>query len=283
MSLNGTTPSTKKFKELTSAEREKKLYNQKLQIMNNRLKNLKQKQYELDLKIKTMKKFEQNRENFQNFKEKNKMELNFYKYKKEKNMETKKEIVKREKLNRSESMKNALQKFKELKQMKFNESKAEHLFTASMLTQYNSHNYNLNKCKYVKQKLSQVKSQTEKERRRASLNEQLKQMYEHKIEKEKNETSKLKSELDELEKYEEKCLKDLNQTLLYKNEMTRNYNKRLWDTNNDKNKLRCKSSCGKLLNKNSTTYYCTTSKKNNNVPPTSNKKRQLNKSMELKY
>ena len=65
--------------------------------------------------------------------------------------------------------------------------------------------------------------------------------------------------------------------------MTRNYNKRLWDTNNDKNKLRCKSSCGKLLNKNSTTYYCTTSKKNNNVPPTSNKKRQLNKSMELKY
>lgn len=278
MSLNGKTPSTKKFKELTSAEREKKLYNQKLQIMNNRLKNLKQKQYELDLKIKTMKKFEQNRENFQNFKEKNKMELNFYERKKKKSMEAKKEIVKREKLNRSESMKNALQKFKEHKQMKFNESKAEHLFTASMLTQYNSHNYNLNKCKYVKQKLNQVKSQTEKERRRASLNEQIKKMYQQKIEKEKNETSKLKSELEELEKYEEKYLKDLNQTLLYKNEMTRNYNKRLWDNNNDKNKIRCKSSCGKPLNKDNITYYCTTSKKKN-VPPSSYKKKQLNKSM----
>ena len=52
------TPSNKKFRELTSAEKEKKLYYQKLQIMNNRLKNLKQKQTELDVKIKTMKKYE---------------------------------------------------------------------------------------------------------------------------------------------------------------------------------------------------------------------------------
>ena len=36
------TPSNKKYRELTSAEKEKKLYYQKLQIMNNRLKNLKQ-------------------------------------------------------------------------------------------------------------------------------------------------------------------------------------------------------------------------------------------------
>ena len=271
------TPSNKKFRELTSAEKEKKLYYQKLQIMNNRLKNLKQKQTELDVKIKTMKKYEQNRENFQTFKETNQREVNKVKSKNEKFQQIKKNFVQKEKLYRSASLKNALEKVHKEKVQKFNESKAEQMFTASMVTQYNSHNYNLKKCKYVKQKLNQVKYQTEKERKKAALNEQLKKMYEQKIKKEKNETSKLKAELEELEKFEEKCLKSLNQTMIYKNEMTRNYNKRLYDTNG-KNKIRCKSSCGQSLSKRGqqNTYVASTDKKS---LPSTNKK-QLNRSME---
>ena len=102
-------------------------------------------------------------------------------------------------------------------------------------------------------------------------------MYEQKIKKEKNETSKLKAELEELEKFEEKYLKSLNQTMIYKNEMTRNYNKRLYDTNG-KNKIRCKSSCGQSLSKRGqqNTYVASTDKKS---LPSTNKK-QLNRSME---
>lgn len=55
MSYNNGTVSEKKYKELGSVEREKKNYLQKVDIMNNRLKNLKQKQCELALKIQTMK------------------------------------------------------------------------------------------------------------------------------------------------------------------------------------------------------------------------------------
>ena len=55
MSYNNGTVSEKKYKELGSVEREKKNYLQKVDIMNNRLKNLKQKQCELALKIQTIK------------------------------------------------------------------------------------------------------------------------------------------------------------------------------------------------------------------------------------
>lgn len=71
MSYNNGTVSEKRYKELGSLEREKKTYLQKVDIMNNRLKNLKQKQFELGLKIQTMKQYENNRQSFQKFKETN--------------------------------------------------------------------------------------------------------------------------------------------------------------------------------------------------------------------
>ena len=60
-----------------------------------------------------------------------------------------------------------------------------------MLTQYNAHNYNLKKCKCIQQKLSKVKSDTNSEKKKLALNEKQKLIYDNKLKKEKNETSKL--------------------------------------------------------------------------------------------
>ena len=103
-----------------------------------------------------------------------------------------------------------MKKNQEEKKQKFIETKAEHLFTVSMLTQYNAHNYNLKKCKCIQQKLSKVKSDTNSEKKKLAINEKQKLIYDNKLKKEKNETSKLKMELTQLEKSEERYLKDLN-------------------------------------------------------------------------
>lgn len=206
MSYNNGTVSEKKYKELGSLEREKKTYLQKVDIMNNRLKNLKQKQFELGLKIQTTKQYENNRQSFQKFKETNQRELMYIRHKEEMNIKNQRDII----MNRSESLKCSMKKNQEEKKQKFIETKAEHLFTVSMLTQYNAHNYNLKKCKCIQQKLSKVKSDTNSEKKKLAINEKQKLIYDNKLKKEKNETSKLKMELTQLEKSEERYLKDLN-------------------------------------------------------------------------
>ena len=90
-----------------------------------------------------------------------------------------------------------------------------------MLTQYNAHNYNLKKCKCIQQKLSKVKSDTNSEKKKLALNEKQNLLYSHKIEREKTETAKLKMELSELEKYDERYLKDLKKTTVFKNQLVK--------------------------------------------------------------
>ena len=134
----------------------------------------------------------------------------YIRHKEEIDKKNQRDIVKKEKVNRSENLKCSMKKIQEAKKQKFIETKAEHLFTVSMLTQYNAHNYNLKKCKCIQQKLSKVKSDTNSEKKKLAINEKQKLIYDNKLKKEKNETSKLKMELTQLEKSEERYLKDLN-------------------------------------------------------------------------
>lgn len=123
MSYNNGTVSEKKYKELGSLEREKKTYLQKVDIMNNRLKNLKQKQIELGLKIQTMKQYENNRQSFQKFKETNQRELMYIKRKEEMNIKNQRDIIKKEKVNRSESLKCSMKKNQEEKNKNLSKQK----------------------------------------------------------------------------------------------------------------------------------------------------------------
>lgn len=231
-------PSGTKFHELSLAEKERKGYNNKIDLINTRIKNLQQKQRELDLRIKTMKYKEQQNQNFRQFKKENNSDLQKHKSKQNLDLKQKQAYVQKCKMHRSESMKNSLIKHHSLKQKQFNESRTEHIFTSTMLSQYNNHQYNVNKCKIAKEKLDRMKNKAEKEKQKAFYNEQLNQFYKHKIEKEKNETSKLKNELQELEKYEEKCMQLLHQTQLCKNQMDKKYSKsfNLFSPINKKNK-----------------------------------------------
>lgn len=111
-----------------------------------------------------------------------------------------------------------------------------------MLTQYNTHNYNLKKCKCLQQKLCKVKSQTNNEKRKQALNEKQNMLYDNKIEREKHETSQLKMELNELEKYEEQYLKELKLTTVFKNQLVKQYNRRLFEDNSRK----ANKSCGNI-------------------------------------
>ena len=210
--------------ELSLAEKERKGYNTKIDLITNRIKNLQQKQRELDLRIKAMKHIENQNYNFQQFKRGITDELQTEKRNQNATLKEKQAHVQKCKLHRSESMKSSLNKHQHQKQQQFNESRAEHVFTVSMLSQYNNHQYNVNKCKIAKEKLNRMKTKAEKEKQRAYITDQLNQLYKYKIDKEKHETSKLKNELQELEKYEEKCMQQLHQTQLYKSQMDKSFN-----------------------------------------------------------
>ena len=252
MSYNNGTVSEKKYKELGSVEREKKNYLQKVDIMNNRLKNLKQKQCELALKIQTMKKYENNRQSFQKFKETNQRELMYIRHKEEIDKKNQRDIVKKEKVNRSENLKCSMKKIQEEKKQKFIETKAEHLFTVSMLTQYNAHNYNLKKCKCIQQKLSKVKSDTNSEKKKLAL--------------------KLKMELSELEKYEERYLKDLKKTTVFKSQLVKQFNRRLYEDNSRK----ANNSCGNIPIDKYNSYSYLNKKEMRTLSSTSSKEKKSN-------
>ena len=146
----------------------------------------------------------------------------YIRHKEEIDKKNQRDIVKKEKVNRSENLKCSMKKIQEEKKQKFIETKAEHLFTVSMLTQYNAHNYNLKKCKCIQQKLSKVKSDTNSENKKLALNE--------------------KQNLSELEKYEERYLKDLKKTTVFKNQLVKQFNRRLYEDNSRK----ANNSCGNI-------------------------------------
>lgn len=58
----------------------------------------------------------------------------YIRHKEEMNIKNQRDIIKKEKVNRSESLKCSMKKNQEEKKQKFIETKAEHLFTVSMLT-----------------------------------------------------------------------------------------------------------------------------------------------------
>ena len=150
---------------------------------------------------------------------------------------------------------------------KFIETKAEHLFTVSMLTQYNAHNYNLKKCKCIQQKLSKVKSDTNSEKKKLALNEKQNLLHSHKIEREKTETTKLKMELSELEKYE-----DLKKTTVFKNQLVKQFNRRLYEDNSRK----ANNSCGNIPIDKYNSYSYLNKKEMRTLSSTSSKEKKSN-------
>ena len=273
--------SARKHKEFASIEKEKKNFNQKIQLMNNRIKSIQQKQNEINLKISTMKNIEKHKESFQSFKEKNKSELIKSKKYSEKILQKKKEIVQKDKIQRSESLKKSRLINQQKKQRQFNESRTEQLFTKSMLSQYNTHKYNLNKCKVVKEKLNQVKYQTEKEKIKTKTHEKLIKVYQRKIDIEREETQKLKNKIEALEKFEEQCISRLNQTMMYKNEVKKNLSLHMnrVDILKKKNQKRSNSSCGdRFHRKNPLVFYSANERRRES----SKNRSRLNHSMEEK-
>ena len=217
-----------------------------------------------------MKKYENNRQSFQKFKETNQRELMYIRHKEEIDKKNQRDIVKKEKVNRSENLKCSMKKIQEEKKQKFIETKAEHLFTVSMLTQYNAHNYNLKKC--IQQKLSKVKSDTNSEKKKLALNEKQNLLYSHKIEREKTETTKLKMELSELEKYEERYLKDLKKTTVFKNQLVKQFNRRLYEDNSRK----ANNSCGNIPIDKYNSYSYLNKKEMRTLSSTSSKEKKSN-------
>ena len=199
-----------------------------------------------------MKKYENNRQSFQKFKETNQRELMYIRHKEEIDKKNQRDIVKKEKVNRSENLKCSMKKIQEEKKQKFIETKAEHLFTVSMLTQYNAHNYNLKKCKCIQQKLSKVKSDTNSEKKKLAL--------------------KLKMELSELEKYEELYLKDLKKTTVFKKQLVKQFNRRLYEDNSRK----ANNSCGNIPIDKYNSYSYLNKKEMRTLSSTSSKEKKSN-------
>ena len=188
----------------------------------------------------------------------------YIRHKEEIDKKNQRDIVKKEKVNRSENLKCSMKKIQEEKKQKFIETKAEHLFTVSMLTQY--------KCKCIQQKLSKVKSDTNSEKKKLALNEKQNLLYSHKIEREKTEATKLKMELSELEKYEERYLKDLKKTTVFKNQLVKQFNRRLYEDNSRK----ANNSCGNIPIDKYNSYSYLNKKEMRTLSSTSSKEKKSN-------
>lgn len=221
--------SDNKYKELNDVERENKEYHFKVTQMNNRIKKLKMQQDELNKRINTLETIENQKKEIVKFKQMIQNEKTESKINTGKMIEVKRSKVAKDKESRSQSIQLSRAKYYTRKQQQFDKSRAEHLVSSSMLTQYFSHKANLNKYKIVKAKMSQIKYKADKEKQKADEADKKNEILQNRIQSERDKAIKLKKELSKLEKYEAECLNQLNMTMNTKNELLKSTNCVLYD------------------------------------------------------
>jgi hypothetical protein len=211
-----------KEKGLFQTVKEKKDYEDKIQILNNRIKILKKQEDEINKLAKKMGKLAE--KDAKIFQDKNQIKnvVNDAKVKKTKSLEKKKITVKNEKVKRNLNFEKS--KDEQIKKNKniYDLAKTDKLLIESMVFQLNSHNSNMNNYKCIRVKQDLIQGKTNRFQKQSQKENKIRQDIQMKIQKEISETENLKGKLRNLEDYESECLNSLRKTIISKQREIKN-------------------------------------------------------------
>lgn len=210
------------YEALTESEKLKKNYMKKYIILENRINTLKRQEKEMETKLSAFKKKEKNREMIKNTKNEFKKQVIENRERKQRLFTEQKEKVKSMKESEQERL-NTLQEINsQKKKLLFEISKTDQNLVKTMISQSITKNQAINKYKYL-----QIKENKERFKQNSHMN-QIKKETEKKIKnKQKYEQNmqtaeELKQKCEELERLEDKYIKNLQTTRMKTNSFIEN-------------------------------------------------------------
>ena len=251
------------LKASKDSEKEKKLYEQKVFYIKNRIAALQKQEDDINKKRIKVKLIEKNIEKAQEDKKKIRGAIEKIKTIQDEELKKKKEKIDNDKKNMENKIKNAIKINQEKKHHEYNLALNEKNDNNNKFNQLNKEyeKENSNKIKVIKAERKKVKE--EEQKKLIKDEENIKEYYNKIYENNKKETSKLKAEFEKLEKLEQICLENLNNTKKQDKHFISSFRK----LNLDKPTLnyRSKSNFAERNGKNSKTY------KNLNINKSSHK------------
>jgi hypothetical protein len=211
-------PNLNKGKLVYGIVSEKKNYLDKITILNNRIKKLKEQEDQINKKLRVMKNNVIKEEKFRT--EKNEMKNVMIKAKIEQkdHLEKVKNNILTEKMKRNEKLEQAREDIVKRNKNVYDLARKDRLILETMVSQLNNHISNVNNYKYIKVKQESIEGKTHRFKKQAEKEEMVKTKYETKLYKETKEKEKLKRKLKELEDVEERCMESLKKTMKNKDE-----------------------------------------------------------------
>ena len=210
------------YEAVTESEKLKKNYMKKYIILENRINTLKRQEKEMETKLSAFKKKEKNREMIKNTKNEFKKQVIENRERKQRLFTEQKEKVKSLKESEQERL-NTLQEINsQKKKLLFEISKTDQNLVKTMISQSITKNQAINKYKYL-----QIKENKERFKQNSHMN-QIKKETEKKIKnKQKYEQNmqtaeELKQKCEELERLEDKYIKNLQTTRMKTNSFIEN-------------------------------------------------------------
>lgn len=205
--------------DLSQKEKEKKIYQNRIEIMNNRLKNIRQKQRELSIKIKSLNAIKKNQKNYRELKEEIQKGIDETNVRKEEEIKNRQRSILNEKIVRSQSAID-IQKNLDVKRQKIlDETKLNKMMTSSIVEQNKTFQINDNKCKYIKEKAKDMKSKTKREKEKKKKEEEKQVQKSQKFIEKNKEIDKLKDELNVLVEKEENLIESFKNTIVMQNKI----------------------------------------------------------------
>lgn len=221
-SSNSRTTTLCDYEALTESEKLKKNYMKKYIILENRINTLKRQEKEMETKLSAYKKKERNREMIKNTRNEFKRQVIENRERKQRLFTEQKEKVKSLKESEQERL-NTLQEINsQKKKLLFEISKTDQNLVKTMISQSITKNQAINKYKYL-----QIKENKERFKQNTHMN-QIKKETEKKIQnKEKYDQNmqtaeELKQKCEELERLEDKYIKNLQTTRMKTNSFIEN-------------------------------------------------------------
>jgi hypothetical protein len=211
--MNTYSPRTR-GKKLIESINEKKLYQEKVKAINNRLKHLKEREDELKKKEKLNDEIKLKEEKIKSTKTGLKNDVIKAKFEKGVKLENKKQEIEDRKSKRKEAVGKAHENVVSKNKKNFDLARMDKVLLNTMLTQFNSHYMNMNnyKCLKIKQEINENK--TNRVKKFTELTEKAGKDFEMRMERELREKEMFARQLEELERLEQSRMESFNKTTL---------------------------------------------------------------------
>ena len=200
------------YKAKLESDKEKKEYEEKIQLMKNHISAMKRQQEDMNKKINFLKYKEETINSVKKEKENEKKLILDYNINKKNELEAKKKNIEKQREILNKQIKESSEKVKLEKINKYKQSQKERLEASNKIN-----NVNRNKSNVIKNKIEQIKALREKNKnsaldRQKKLKQNFNNLYENKYKNNVEKTEKLKLEIKQLKDEEYELMRRINRT-----------------------------------------------------------------------